>query len=73
MSVPTREIDIIELAVRIERLCDFFLSKVETRDGSHDLKVLEDLKNDAADIQFGRARVITAQPFDGLYEYMKGV
>lgn len=72
MTVQT--IEIKDFARRVERLCNFFISKVteETgRDGSLDLKVLEDLKNTAADIQFDRVRVI-GMNIEGLSEYMHG-
>jgi hypothetical protein len=72
LTVPT--IEIKDFARRVERLCDFFISKAteETgRNGSEDLKVLEDLKNTAADIQFDRVTVMT-QGIEGLSEYMNG-
>lgn len=74
MPTTTREVDIKEFARDVERLCDFFLSKVsqeEGRDGSDDLKVIEDLKEIAADIQFDKIRV-TSETLDGLSAYMKG-
>jgi hypothetical protein len=69
--VSKKDIDIKEFAIRVERLCDFFISKkIEDtgKDGSEDLKVLEDLKNDAATIQFEWK----PKTFDGLDNYMKG-
>ena len=66
-----RKIEINEFARRVEHVCDFFLSKTEAK-GTDDRKVLEDLKNDAADIQFDVVEVETA-PYSGLYDYIKGV
>ena len=73
MTTPG-QIEIKEFAQRVERLCDFFLSRVseETgRNGSNDQKVIEDLKEDAADIQCDRVQV-KSETLDGLYDYMHG-
>jgi len=70
-----RSLDIREFARRVERLCDFFLAKVseETgRTGSSDIKVIEDLKEDAADIQSDRV-TIGSETLFGLNDYMAGV
>lgn len=68
MSVA-KEIQIEEFARRVERLCDFLLNKVE-RNGSKDHKVLVDLKEEAANIQFDHARISSVA---GLHEYMGGI
>lgn len=68
----TKEIEIVDFAERVERLCDFFLAK-HKRDGSNDLKIIQNLKEEAADIHFGRVRVVTEGSLDGLYDYMNGV
>jgi hypothetical protein len=73
--VVKRTLDLKEFARRVERLCDFFIAKriEETgRDGSKDLKILEDLKQEAADIQFDDDLVISTEVFDGLYDLMNG-
>lgn len=70
--VATRKIQIKEFAERVERLCDFFIGKAveETgRNGSPDLKILEDLKEDAANIQFSSGTQLT----EGLSDYMSGI
>ena len=67
----SRKINLKEFARRVEHVCDFFLSKTEA-DGSRDRKVLEDLKEDAADIQFDQAE-IDSGPFIGLDDFLKGV
>jgi hypothetical protein len=64
-----KEIEIEAFARRVERLCDFFLSKIEA-DGSQDRKILEDLKEEAADIQFDKERIGS---FAGLSDFMKGM
>jgi len=79
-TTKTRTIQIKEFAGRVERLCDFFIGKVAEETGkneSEDLKVLEDLKEDAADIQFGRIQLTDVQPgtkaMEGLSDYMRGL
>ena len=69
----TRELDLDEFAGRVERVCDFMLSRTKG-DGSQDLKVLQDLKSDAADIQTGVVTLNDArQSLTGLHDYMNGV
>lgn len=70
----TTTIEIKDFARRVERLCDFFLSKISEengRDGSPDVKVLEDLKNISADIQFDQVQIIS-NSIEGLRDYMNG-
>jgi hypothetical protein len=70
MTVKT--VDLIEFAERVERVCDFFLSRVG-KDGSNDVKVLEQLKETAADLATGTAVPDNAQgSLTGLFEYMSG-
>lgn len=52
-----RTIDVKEFARNIERLCDFLIERTTDEVGyieSRDLRVLSDLKEDAADIQCDR-------------------
>lgn len=73
--ITKRGIELKEFARRVERLCDYFIARAHEeigRDGSKDLKILEDLKEDAADIQFDRT-TITSETLDGLYDYMNSV
>jgi hypothetical protein len=70
----TRKLEIKEFARRVERMCDFFLSKVseeEKRDDSPSLKVLDELKDEAADIQFYYTE--TSESLKGLADYMSGL
>jgi hypothetical protein len=67
----TQKVDIKEFAIRVERLCDFLLAKME-KDGSKDVITLQKLKEDAADIQINNTNVVSETIF-GLSEYMKGV
>jgi hypothetical protein len=70
-SSSKNKIEIKEFARRVERLCDFLIAKKTEgsgRDGSKDLQILEDLKSDAADIQFQELEV-----FDGLSDYIQGI
>ena len=66
-----REIDIHDFARRVERVCDFLISQAE-RDGSDDIVVLQELKDEAADIHFGNTNTINLT-IKGLSDYMKGV
>ena len=66
-----KKIEIKDFAKRVEHVCDFFLSKSEA-DGSNDRKVLEDLKEDAADIQFNQAE-IDSGAYIGLDDYVRGI
>jgi hypothetical protein len=66
-----RKLEIKDFAKRVEHVCDFFLSKAEA-DGSSDRKVLEDLKEDAADIQFDQAE-IDSGAYIGLDDYVRGI
>lgn len=66
-----KKIEIKDFAKRVEHVCDFFLSKSEA-DGSDDRKVLEDLKEDAADIQFEQAE-IDSGAYIGLDNYIRGI
>ena len=70
----TRKLEIKEFARRVERMCDFLLSKVseeEKRNDSPDLKVLDELKEEAADIQFYYAE--TSESLKGFSDYMSGL
>lgn len=65
-----KKVDIQDFARRVEGLCDFILSKIETRDGSADLKIIEDLKEDAADIHMLELAPV---PIDGLDAFMRSL
>jgi hypothetical protein len=67
----TQKVDIKEFAIRVERLCDFLLAKMD-KDGSNDVIALQKLKEDAANIQINNTNVVSETIF-GLSEYMKGV
>jgi len=67
----TQKVDIKEFAIRVERLCDFLLAKMD-KDGSNDVIELQKLKEEAADIQLNNSNVVSESIF-GLSEYMKGV
>lgn len=63
-----REIELLNFLRRVERLCDFLLDKVEFKDGSTDIAVIQDLKNDAADLQVNHDNI----NLEGLHTYMRG-
>jgi phosphopantetheine adenylyltransferase len=67
----TKKVDIKEFAERVERLCEFLLAKME-KDGSDDVVTLQDLQDEAADIQSNNTNVVS-ESIAGLSEYMKGV
>jgi hypothetical protein len=60
--------DVKEFAMKVERLCDYLLDKIDTKDGSNDIKFIQDLKEDAANFQFQSGLSIV-----GLYDYVNGV
>jgi len=69
MASVGRDLDIIEFATRVERLCIFLVDKYideRSRDGSDDLVALEKLRDDAADIIAGSARFPVGRTLDGL-------
>jgi len=67
----TTKTDIKEFASRVERLCEFLLAKME-KDGSKDVVELQNLQDEAADIQVNNTNVVS-ESIAGLSEYMKGV
>lgn len=67
----SKEIDLKEFAERVERVCEFFLSQTEA-DGSEDRRIIEDLKEVAANIQFDQA-VLKFDLLKGLSDHMSGL
>lgn len=68
------EVDIKKFAERVERLCDFLLDKMSIETGltgSESQKILEDLKDDAANIKMFGGRM-AEKTLDGLHEFMRG-
>ncbi len=71
----SKSTNIREFAERVERLCDFLLSKKRDEghvDGSDDIRVIQDLKEEAADIHM-KGSVPTEETLEGLAAYMKGM
>ena len=69
-----KTIEIREFAQRVERLCDFLLNRMReegTKDKSANARIIEDLRDDAADIQFNRTQI--PDIFDGLEAYVRGI
>lgn len=66
-----KTVDIKDFAIRVERLCEFLLAKMD-KDGSKDVVALQNLKEEAADIQADNSNVIS-ESISGLSEYLKGV
>lgn len=73
-----KQIELKDFARRVERFCDFFLEQIPKGEkaGSIDLKVIEDLKNDCADIQADKLYVTSLAldevTFTGLHDHMRG-
>jgi len=71
-------ISLEEFVYRVERFCDFFLEQIPEGDiqGSSDIKIIQDLKSDCADIQAGVLPVSSINmreaSFVGLYDHMRG-
>jgi hypothetical protein len=69
----TTVFDIKEFAIKVERLCDFLLDRVVAevgRTGDDDMKILEDLKEEAANIHMVYAP--NSYAITGLDQYMRG-
>jgi hypothetical protein len=69
-----RPVDIEDFARRVERLCEFLLAQIKAghRDGSADLQVIENLQEDAAEIQ-SASMIIGPEIFTGLSDFMHGI
>jgi hypothetical protein len=65
--------EIRQFAERVERLCDYLLDRVKEKDGSPDLNVIVDLKEDAANLQFDLDKVAIFDAFSGLHNYVHGL
>jgi hypothetical protein len=63
-----RHVELHGFAERVERVCDFFLAQLD-RNGSQDVKVIEDLKADAIEIQANAPPAF----IEGLNDYMSGL
>jgi hypothetical protein len=66
--VSKEQIELDDFARRVERLCDFLLDKVDTKTGSSDLRVIQDLKEDAANMQFRKS--LSDASFEGLADFV---
>ena len=67
-----KKVDVVEFARRVERLCDFLLEKISDTSEMHesdDLRVIQDIKTDAADLQF---EGVNLDVIGGLEKFMKG-
>jgi hypothetical protein len=65
--------EVTEFARRVERLCEYLLSRLykeNGRNGSEEQKFLEDLQNEALDIQADPSPV--RNTLSGLMEFMGG-
>jgi hypothetical protein len=62
-------VDTAEFGTKVERLCDYLLDKVPQKNGSSDVKAIQDIKEDAANLQTAEDEV----SFAGLSDYLKGV
>jgi len=70
-----RDIEIKDFAMRVERLCDFLLSQVKGTElsGSDDIEVINELKEDAANLQFNNDVILVSNTVKGLDNFMKGL
>lgn len=64
-----KKTDVVDFARRVERLCDFLLDKV-SKDGSADVTAVQNLKDDAADLQLDNNEI---EILSGLDSHMRGV
>jgi hypothetical protein len=65
----SKEVDITEFARTVERLCDYLLENVE-KDGSKDVVIIQELKEDAANVQVFHSK---ANLLKGLDNHMRGL
>ena len=65
-----RRIDIKDFADRVERMCEFILMQVD-KDGSQDVTFVQQIKEDAADLQC-IPNDMNNLSIDGIHDYMKG-
>jgi hypothetical protein len=63
------QIDVTRFAERVERLCDFLLSKMEPGVGGADVNIIHELKSEATRIQFD----FNTEALIGLDDYMRGL
>jgi len=63
-------VDIREFAERVERVCDYLLEKVN-KDGSADVLVIQQLKDDAAHIQLEHQDQTILSGLDGFIRGLK--
>lgn len=66
------DIDIKEFAMRVERVCDFILDQMEEKTGSSEQLIFEQLKHDAANIQFN-PRLYGDISLRGLDDHIRGI
>lgn len=67
--------NIKRFAEQVERLCDFLVDRIseETgRNGSEDLKIIEQIREDAANLQF-KGSGIASETIHGLADYISGI
>lgn len=67
-----QQVNIEEFARKVERLCEFLLSKIEQIDGSPDVKAIQDLKDNAVDIQMGSNGGVADLTITGLDAFLRG-
>lgn len=70
----SRAVDVEEFARRVDKLCDFLLNAMRDEgelSGSSDIKVIQDLKDDAIDLSLNHASPVTKK-LTGLSDFMKG-
>jgi hypothetical protein len=67
-----RQVDVKDFASRVERMCEFILDQIEEKDGSLDISFIQDLKKDAADIQFN-PRLYGDISLRGLDKHIRGI
>lgn len=68
----SNNIDIKEFASRVERFCEFILDQMEEKTGTSEQIFLENLKRDAANIQF-TPRLYGDISLHGLDDHIRGI
>jgi hypothetical protein len=70
--MSSKDIDIKEFAIRVERLCEFILDQMDEKTGSAEQILIQNLREDAANIQFN-PRLYGDISLRGLDDHIRGI
>jgi hypothetical protein len=70
--MSSKQIDIKDFAIRVERLCEFILDQLDEKTGSPEQILIQELREDAANIQFS-PRLHGDISLSGLDDHIRGI